>query len=281
MHESYKYVHPVPKIVDMPYQYIREKQVNFRNTVRRSLRRHTLSLTKNQQPLFSEEEYIKAISGAINLYRRKGYDARVGGSLGKYASLNQTPPNFRSEYGIRDLDLIVVGPYDRTKLDEITQEARKLTGLVKIDVQLHNALLLKEDGKAYISRPGVELEVHRKVFDLYVGKAYGVDLPTFLSETNFHMLAVYGHLRPKDFHNLLSFGRELRNREPNLPEELYEPFHRLYQEKKKRNPLLEKSMGALVWYYSKWVPVRVRAQIVPIIEPVWHAYLHRTKKESK
>jgi hypothetical protein len=198
------------------------------------------------------------------LYNSNGINVALVGSLGRYASICQDPPTLSCPEGIKDADMMVLGPLKK-RPDGFTKQINLLAHPFTSHEHFGESVLF-ENGGTLIRYKDIELNVNPKIFQIRKGVLFGVEVDTLDPNTLFHLGALYGPFRPKDWKALLDFGRRTRRRPDILPENLFEPFHRLAYLREKRYPK-DTLIGKARWAYHKKVSYRRRVSLSRIVAP--------------
>jgi hypothetical protein len=217
-----------------------------------------------------ERMYADRLQQINSLYSERGLEMRLIGSLGRAASLDETPENFISEYGgSRDIDVIVLGA-DKDIASQVKQEAQVIAYPLKFDQHFDNQIIYEGD-TVKIQYREIERAVNPMIFAKKEGTVVGTKIATLNPMTHFHLMVLYGFMRPADWENMRKFRIKLRQMEPadKLPHELYESFHELNSERKQRYKK-DELMGNLRWFYKTNVPTQARNTLSHITEPIWN-----------
>lgn len=213
--------------------------------------------------------YADRLRQVFACYARLGIAARLVGSLGMAASLRTPITSFSNEYSrLKDIDVVLLlNPSQET--ERITREAVLCATPVPLEEHFKGQVRIT-GSTAFITYKDIVWEVSSAVFAEYQGSVFNAEVPTFNPNTLFHLTALSGFLRPKDFHALHRLARGMKNQPDLLPEQLFVPFHELNRERQRRYKV-DQVMGNLRWCYHTKAPIPVRKALSTITEPVWHA----------
>jgi hypothetical protein len=123
------------------------------------------------------------------------------------------------------------------------------------------------DSDAYIRYKNIEVSVDPKVFKIKRVSLCGYSIDTLDPRTMFHLTVLYGPMKPKDFLELVRFGRQLDTCPDALPEELFLPFHSLAKEIKRIYPR-DVLIGKLRWFYHQKVNYQQRVTLSRLVIPL-------------
>lgn len=223
--------------------------------------------------LMSIECSLKAMVGRIeivqNFYKNHGVTTVPVGSLGRMISVendNLTLVNPLSGR-TRDIDLMCI-KCSSTDAEKRTlfEEAKNLALPFTLEEHFDGKVQLYDEG-ATIRYKDIVLSVNPRIFGIRNVQFSEFNIDTLDPRTLFHLTALYGPMKPKDFLELISFGRHLRRYPQTLPEEFFEPFHDIAREVKKRYPT-DILIGKLRWLYHRKVPFDKRVTLSRIVIPV-------------
>lgn len=198
----------------------------------------------------------------VEFCSRRGLQPLLVGSLGRAASISQyiEPINVKTR-SPRDMDLFDPN-YSKDRHPSLLDEVRKLAFPIGVDFAFIDKIN-KHGDDYYINYRDIRLPVAREVFQPFEGNLNGHPVLTLNPSTHFHIAALYGMLRPKDLSALLDFGRNIRDRDNQLPEELFEPFHEMLVLIKENYPK-DVLADNIKWYLSQHLPPKIRSTLMPL-----------------
>jgi hypothetical protein len=204
----------------------------------------------------------------FTVFEQYGLDARLVGSLGRYASIDQDPPVFSSPNhgGIKDIDVIFTSP-DKTRVEEALSAARAEAYPCKVDNGLGGVVQFNEKAVTLVYK-NIAVPVDSSIFEKRRGHILGTVVSTFNPRTLFYLHEFNG-LNPKLFSDLLAFSRLIREREDLLPENMFAPFHEIRRLRKQIYPG-EVKIDKIRRSYYRAVPDRIRRKISPVTRPASH-----------
>jgi hypothetical protein len=219
---------------------------------------------------------IRNIGNVVDYCLSSGLNVGVIGSIGRSLSASSDLPEMQKKYNseayYRDIDLVVVGQEkDKKQSFKLLEKVQKIAYPFPVEISKY----IKSDGEqTSISYRQLKYEISTEVFKTRNVNLEGRNIPIFDPNTLFHLSALYLKLRPKDFKNLLDYNRIVRNKENILPENLFEPFHRIIQEKYKLYPL-DNYIAKLRDFYVENCPIPIRKCISPFLDEVKNNYVSR------
>jgi hypothetical protein len=204
---------------------------------------------------FSPEEaaniYPGVLSRVFELFNQNGIDARIAGTFGKSASLNMDPPSLVKPSGeLRDLDIIIVGPTDPQNVAKVMNQAQIVASPIEVDGFASTLNMLNRS----LNEDWIQVKDHhipipdKRVLEKKMVNLLGVEIPSFHPQTQFHIPALVGHFRIKDYKKSREFLRQITDSKvPLLDEKLFEPFHELYRVRKNPNPAIRALVSYVCW----------------------------------
>lgn len=214
-----------------------------------------------------EKDFRERLIGILRLFSQNNIDLRLVGSLGRSASLSKDPDTLRSERGLRDVDTMIIQRDNQRVKDEIAL-AKTIASPFKFEEHFIGKII-QQGTKQYVTYKDIRVEVDPRVFDVYEGFLFGIKVPTFHPETLFHLSALYGTIRPKDFKALLAFSRALREKKADsqtLTEDLFEPFHKLSDLRRSLYPM-DTFLGDAKYWYQNHFSYNTRRHLAHVVHP--------------
>ncbi|MGA2968167.1 MAG: hypothetical protein ABSD69_03305 [Candidatus Levyibacteriota bacterium] len=206
------------------------------------------------------------LTRVFDVFENYGIDARLVGSLGRFASISKDPPSLDSVVDkgkLKDIDVVIFSP-DRARATEATEMAREAALPCKLDICFGTST--SEETPHSIQHKDISVDVDPKVFEKREGHILGITVPTLNPNTLFHLHDGVPFNR-KTFRNLYNFRREIRNRGDLLPEEMYAPFHEFRDVVKQIHPNDVRLVGLRIFYHAH-VPKGIRNIILPITSKI-------------
>jgi len=216
------------------------------------------------------------IGNVVDYCSSNGLNVGFIGSIGRSLSISSQLPEMQKKYNsnvyYRDIDLAVVGQEsDRKHSFSLLEKVRKIAYPFPVEI----SKFIKSDGeRTSISYRELEYEISPEIFKKHNVNLDGINIPTFDPNTLFHLAALYLGLRPKDFKNLLDYNRMVRNKRNILPEELFESFHKLIQEKHRIYPV-DNYIAQLRDFYVGNCPILIKKCVSPLLNVVKNNYISR------
>lgn len=225
---------------------------------------------RTSQPFDTKSKIVAdRLRNVFGVFIDYGLDARLVGSLGRYASVYQDPPTLDSiggNRGIKDIDIMLVGA-NRARAKEALDVAETVAYPCRVDEHFANVVVFNGDGSS-LRYKDLSVPVESLVFERRQGETLGVEVPTLNPSTLFHLTEFSG-VNLKLFANLHAFLRLIRERQDLLPEALFSPFHQMYDLQRESYPI-EMRIRKIRRVYHKLVPEEIRDRIVPVTRPVRH-----------
>lgn len=219
-----------------------------------------------------DESLPRLIGDRINrvqdYYSQFGLTAVLVGSLGRSASVKRDPKSLETYEGFKDIDFLILGNQTQEEAKQREAEAINIAYPIRTEEHFRDKVVV-EDGKTFIKYKDIKVQIDPRVLTPRKGLIFGTEVDTLDPNTVFHLTALYGPIRYKDWNSLINFGREIRQSENVIPEELFEPFHKLTKEREDKYPN-DTIIAKLKWLYHKHVPYekRVNAKLVKVVKKI-------------
>jgi len=211
---------------------------------------------------------VARLEKVFGVFQDYGLDARLVGSLGRSASISVDPPDVdssdRINNGIKDIDIMFMSG-DRARINQALQAAKDVSAPCRVDEHFEGIVSIGQEG-ILLRHKSISVPVNPQVLEKREGHILGVTVPTFNPRTIFHLTEFNG-LTPKMFRNHHAFLKLIKSREDLLPEEMFEPFHAVYDEQRKHYPR-ELTIRKIRNFYHRHVPENLRIFVSPVVRRI-------------
>lgn len=228
--------------------------------------------TRTRENSISIESDLGRLIGRIrtvqDFYKTQGVVTVLVGSLGRMISVEDNNIAFTNPLSgrIRDIDLMCIRCPQAERKTILFQEAKNLASPFTLEEHFDGKVELK-DQDTIIRYKDIALPVNQRIFNVKRVSLCGFSIDTLDPSTLFHLTALYGPMKPKDFLELIRFGRQVRKYSDVLPEALFNSFHDLARKIEKRYPN-DILIGKLRWLYHRKVNYDKRVALSRIVIPV-------------
>ena len=218
---------------------------------------------------------LDRVAKVFEVFAEHGVDARLVGSLGWASAIDAEPSSFVSAVngtGVKDIDVLVIGG-EPERIAQAFREASAVARPCRLDHVFPGLVRVDATG-AYLRYRKILLPIDARTIERATGHIGDLSVPTLNPRSLAHFVGFFFvGLNRKTINNLHRYLKAIAHRNDLLAEELFVPYHRMFDLAGQQYPV-HVMLGVLRRRYHERIPRNIRRVAMPITKPMRHLLVH-------